>query len=74
MKSVKYRTARDMLRGCAGQAHFCVHGGAVSVRWEMNLQETLFPPIELVEAREGGAEGVREVVRVIQRDKYMGRG
>jgi len=63
-----------MLRRCAGQSHFCVHGGVVSVRWEGNFQEALVPPIELVEAREGGAEGVREVVRVIQRDKYMGRG
>jgi hypothetical protein len=32
---------------------------AVGVRWERNLQETLFPPIELVEARERCAEGVR---------------
>jgi hypothetical protein len=48
-----------MLRRCAGQSHFCVHGGAIGVRWERNLQETLFPPIELVEAREGCAEGVR---------------
>jgi len=63
-----------MLRRCAGQSHFCVHGRAVSVRWEGNLEETLFPPIELLEAREGGVEGVREVARVIQRDKYMGRG
>jgi len=50
MKSVKYRAAGDMLRRCAGQSHFCVHGGVVSIRWEGNLQETLFPPIELVKA------------------------
>jgi hypothetical protein len=74
MKSVEYRAARDMLRRCAGQSHFCIHSGVASVRWEGNLQKTLFPPIELVEAREGGTEGVRQVIRVIQRDKYMGRG
>ena len=65
MKSVKYRAARDMLRRCTGQSHFCVHGGAIIIRREGNFQETLFPPIQLVEAREGRAEGVREVVRVI---------
>ena len=63
-----------MLRGRAGQSHFCVHGGAIGIRREGNSQKTLFPPIELVEAREGGAEGLGKVGRVIQRDKNMGGG
>ena len=60
-----------MLRGCAGQSHFGVHGGAIGVRRERNSQKTLFPPIELVEALEGGAEGLGKVGRVIQRNKYV---
>lgn len=63
-----------MLRGCAGQSHFGVHGGATGVRRKRDSQKTLFPPIELVKPREGGTEGVGKVGRVIQRDKYMGGG
>jgi hypothetical protein len=36
-----------MLQRCAGQSYFYIHwnhGRAISVRWERNLQEMLFPP------------------------------
>ena len=72
MKSIKSPARRDMLRGRAGQSYFRVHGGAIGVGRKGDSQKTLFPPIEIVEAREGGAEGVGKVGRVIQCDKYMG--
>jgi len=62
-----------VLRWCTGQPHFRVHGPGVGPGGEGYPKVTLVPPIELVEAREGSAEGEGKVCRIVQRDEDVGR-
>jgi hypothetical protein len=73
LESVEQATGRHVLRWRARQPHFRVHGPGVGPGGKGYPKVTLVPPIELVEAREGSAEGAGKVGRVIQRDEDVGR-